>query len=93
MRQVERRFRRSGGFSVGRLEKIKSSDTPLLSRAIGEGTIQDGCSVAAPSEFNFEPGRRLLCVRGSGYAVLFAAFGPIYEEASSRTDIETFSVI
>jgi hypothetical protein len=84
--------RRSGGFSVGRPEKISQADTPLLNRSIGEGIIQEGGRVVVPAEFNFQPGRRLLCVRGSGYSVLFAAFGPIYEGAASRTNIASFRI-
>jgi hypothetical protein len=83
---------RSGGFSVGRLEKLADLATPLLRRSMGQGDIQGDGQVAVPPEAHIQPGERLLSVRGSGYAVLFCTGGPIYEEALKRSDIETFSV-
>jgi hypothetical protein len=44
-----------------------------------------------PSALGFQPGERLLVVRGSGLALGFVPRGPIYEEALRHTEIEVFS--
>ena len=84
--------RRSGGFSVGRQEKLGGSSTPLLRRSIGQGLIQEKEQIAVPPGTGIQPGQRLLAVRGSGYAVLFLTGGPIHEEAQNRPEIETFNL-
>jgi hypothetical protein len=84
--------RRSGGFSVGRLEKLAGSTHPLLRRSMGQGIVMGDGRIAVPTEAHIQPGERLLSVRGSGYAVLFITGGPIYEKALKRSDIETFII-
>jgi len=84
--------RRSGGFSVGRPEKLNDPANPLLRRALGPGIILEEGRIAVPPGTGIQPGQRLLAVRGSGYAVLFLANGPIYEEAQKRPEIETISI-
>jgi hypothetical protein len=44
-----------------------------------------------PSRVRFQPGERLLIVRGSGWALGFLQRGPIYEEALRHPEIEVFS--
>lgn len=83
--------RRSGGFSVGRVEKLEGSDNPILRRSIGKGAILSGGRISVPAGANIQPGERLLAVRGSGYAVIFLRRGPIYERALNRADIEVFA--
>lgn len=83
--------RRSGGFSVARLEKLDGPGRLLLRRSIGPGSILRDHRIAVPAETGIQPGQRLLAVRGSGYAVLFLTGGPIYEKALKHPDIETFN--
>jgi hypothetical protein len=85
--------RRSGGFSVGRQEKLAGPASPLLRRSIGQDSVQEDGRIAIPPVAHIQPGERLLSVRGSGYAVLFATGGPIYEKALKRSDIETFTTL
>jgi len=85
--------RRSGGFSVGRLEKLAGSVSPIVSRSIGQGIVQSERRIALPPEASIQPGRHLLAVRGSGYAMAFITGGPIYEEALEHAEIETFAVL
>ena len=84
--------RRSGGFSVGRPEKLSGSSTPLLRRSFGQGNVQGDGRIAVPSETGIQTGQHLLSVRGSGYAVLFLTGGPIYEEARKHPEIEIFKL-
>lgn len=84
--------RRSGGFSIGRQEKLAGSSTPLLRRSMGQGMIHEEDRIVIPPEAGIQAGQRLLAVRGSGYAVLFLTGGPIYEEAIKYPGIETFTV-
>jgi hypothetical protein len=44
-----------------------------------------------PPEADVQPGERMLAARGSGYALLFLARGPIYEEALKHPELETFA--
>ena len=60
---------------------------------MGQGIVQAEGRIALPPEADILPGKPLLAVRGSGYAVLFATGGPIYEKALKRSDIETFAIL
>ncbi len=84
--------RRSGGCGLARQEKLASVQIPLAKRALGEGLVGENERIAFPSATGFQPGERLLVVRGSGLALGFVQRGPIYEEASRHTEIEVFSV-
>jgi len=83
----------SGGFSVGRLHKLAGSAGPLLRRSLGQGIVQEMGRIAVPPETGLRSGQHLLAVRGSGYAVLFLTCGPIYEEALTRLNLETFPAV
>jgi len=83
--------RRSGGFSVGRLEKLARTTSPILRRSLGQGAIWGERQVIAPKDLDIQPGERLLAVRGSGYAVLFLRHGPIFDEALKHPEIEIFT--
>ena len=48
--------------------------------------------VAFPNAVGFQPGERVLVVRGSGLALGFIQRGPIYEEALRHPEIEMFSI-
>lgn len=80
--------RRSGGFSVGRLERLAMAKIDLSSRVFGQGTVGSGGKVQVPEGVGVEPGTRLLVVRGSGLALGFLQRGPIYEEALSHPELE-----
>ena len=85
--------RRSGGFSIGRPDKLTGPVSLLLRRSLGQGLVRVEGRIALPPGSDIQPGSRLLAVRGSGYAVLFATGGPIYGEALKRSDIETFHIL
>jgi len=85
--------RRSGGFSVGRQQKLAGSASPIMRRCMGHGIVQVEGRIALPPDAHIQPGERLLSVRGSGYAVVFITGGPIYEEALKRSDIMTFAIL
>jgi len=83
---------RSGGFSVGRLEKlVDGTANLLLRRSVGRGILLEGGIIVIPPGADVQPGDRLLAVRGSGYALLFIKYGQIYDEALRHSGIETFS--
>ena len=79
--------RRSGGFSVGRAEKI-----PALfeKRILARGRVARRGRMNLPPETGAQPGDRLLAVRGSGLALGLVAQGPIYEEALKHPELEVF---
>jgi len=82
--------RRSGGFSIGRLEKLEQSQVPIRQRAFAQGEIGAGGQIELPPETGVQPGERLLAVRGSGLVLGFLTQGPIYEEAVKHPEIEKF---
>jgi hypothetical protein len=84
--------RRSGGCGVARREKLAGSQIPLAQRMLGEGMVGENERIAFPSVIGFQPGDRLLVVRGSGLALGLVQRGPIYEEALQHLEIEVFSV-
>lgn len=87
---VFRGSRRSGGFSLGKLDKLENS--PLQTRSIGQTRIgKDGLAMLIP-ELGVQPDERLLAVRGSGLALGFIQYGLIYEEALKHPEIEKFVV-
>ncbi|MBN2550670.1 MAG: hypothetical protein JXB15_16010 [Anaerolineales bacterium] len=88
---ITRGSRRSGGFGLGRQEKLANS--PLLSRFHGRATIGAAGQVVLPAETGLQPGEHLLAVHGSGLALGFVQRGPIYEEALKHSEIETFESI
>jgi hypothetical protein len=58
----------SGGFSIGRVEKIP----PLFERRIlARGRVARRGHVTLPPETGVQPGDRLLAVRGSGLALAY----------------------
>jgi hypothetical protein len=79
--------RRSGGFGIGRADKLP----PLLKkRVLAQGRLGKRGQVVLPPEVEAQAGDRLLAVRGSGYALGFLAQGPIYEEALQHPELEVF---
>jgi hypothetical protein len=79
--------RRSGGFGIGRADKLP----PLLKkRVLAQGQMGKKGQVALPLEVSVQVGDRLLVVRGSGYALGFLAQGPICEEALKHHDLAVF---
>lgn len=84
--------RRSGGFSVGRLEELAGTTSLLLHRSLGQNVIGGEGQVTISAEVDIQPGERLLAVRGSRYALLFIRQGPIFEAATNHPEIEVFAV-
>jgi hypothetical protein len=82
--------RRSGGFSVGRCEKLEGCQSPLRYCFIDQGKVGTGGQIEVPPAVNVQSGDRLLVVRGSGLALGFLTQGPIYEEALHHSEVETF---
>jgi hypothetical protein len=82
--------RRSGGFSIGRLEKIEQSKVPLHLHAFGLGKVGMDGQIEIPLEAGIQPGDRLLAVRGSGMALSLLTRGPIYALALKHAEIEAF---
>ncbi len=80
--------RRSGGFGIGRADKIP----PLLKkRVLAQGRMGKRSQVVLPPEVKAQIGDRLLAARGSGLALGFLAQGPIYEEALKHPELEVFA--
>jgi len=81
--------RRSGGFAVGRVERIAAAAVgpALQKRVVGGGQVKADRRVLLPAQIGIQPGDRLLAVRGSGLALSFLVRGPIYEEALKHPDL------
>ena len=82
--------RRSGGFSMGKQEKLANSG-PLLRRALGSSEISAEGRIPVPRDAHLQVGNCFLAVRGSGYALMFITGGPIHAEARLHPEIEMFS--
>jgi hypothetical protein len=82
-----RSSRRSGGFGIGRADKLP----PLLKkRVLTQGWMGRRGRVVLPPEVGVQVGDRLLAVRGSGYALGFLAHGPIYAAALQHSELAVF---
>ena len=79
--------RRSGGFGIGRADKIPAL---LSKRVLAQGYMGKRGRVVLPSEVEAQVGDRLLTVRGSGYALGFLAHGPIYAAALQHSELAVF---
>jgi hypothetical protein len=79
---------RSGGFGIGKRDKLLSS--PIQTRVLAQAIVHKQGKVLLPQNVEANPGDRLLVVRGSGLALGFLARGPIYEEALKHPELETF---
>jgi hypothetical protein len=79
--------RRSGGFGIGRADKIPAL---LKKRVLAQGRMGRHGRVVLPPEVSVQVGDRLLAVRGSGYALGFLAQGPIYETALRHSELVVF---
>jgi hypothetical protein len=77
--------KRSGGFSIGRVEKLPSL---FEKRILARGRMARQGRVTLPLETCVRPGDRLLAVRGSGLALGLSAQGPIYELALKHPELE-----
>lgn len=84
-----RSSQRSGGFGLGRKAVLALS--PIGSRIREEGTMREQGHFILPETLQILPGERLLAVRGSGLALSFLRYGPIYEEALRHPELEVFS--
>ncbi|MEW5869741.1 MAG: hypothetical protein AB1894_10740 [Chloroflexota bacterium] len=84
--------RTSGGFGIGRPERLAGSPVRLQSRTLGQGVIEAGGLVKIPAGIDLQPGARLLAARGSGLALGFLQRGRIYSEALQHPEIEVFEV-
>jgi hypothetical protein len=82
--------RRSGGFGLGRLERVPAR---LRARVLGHNLMGDKGQVVAPPEVEVQSGQRLLAARGSGLALGFLTRGPIYEEALKHPELEVFKEV
>jgi hypothetical protein len=82
--------RRSGGFSIGRVEKLEQNEVPLHLHAFGQGKMGPDGQIGVPLEADVRPGDRLLAVRGSSMALSLLTRGPIYELALKHPEVETF---
>lgn len=82
--------RSSGGFGIGRAEKLSKARVPLQRSSFASVTVGKGGEVVLPVQAGVRPGDRLLSVRGSGMALGFIQYGPIYEEALIHPEIETW---
>ena len=79
--------RRSGGFGIGRADKLP----PLLKkRVLAQGRMGKRGQVVLPPEVEAQAGDRLVVVRGSGYALGFLAQGPIYAAALQHSELVVF---
>lgn len=79
----------SGGFALGKRERILSS--VLYLRIFAEATMEERMRFTLPDVFAASPDQRFLVVRGSGLALSFLEYGPIYEEALQHPEIEGFT--
>lgn len=81
--------RRSGGFGLGKKNKITGSI--IHSRIVEEGIIQENMQFTLPHFLAAVVGEKFLVVRGSNYALSFLQKGPIVEEALQHLDVEEFT--
>lgn len=82
--------RQSGGFGLGRRERLALS--PIRSRILAEGTMGEQMQVILPKTLEIQPGEHLLVVRGSGLALSFLQQGPICDEAQHHPEVEVFAI-
>lgn len=82
----------SGGFSMGRSERLAQSKIDLGLRLLGQGVIDPSRQIAHSPNLGLNPRARLLVVRGSGLALGFLQHGPIYGEALRHLELETFTI-
>ena len=83
--------RRSGDCSIAQRKKLARSEVSLAQRKLGEGVIGENEMITFLGVAGFQPGERLLIVRGSGLVLGFVQRSPIHEEASLHPKIEVFS--
>jgi hypothetical protein len=81
--------KRSGGFALGKREKVLSS--VLYLRIFAETEMEEQLCFNLPDPLDTSPGQRFLVVRGSGLALSFLQYGSIYEEALRHPEIEVFA--
>jgi len=79
--------RRSGGFGIGRADKIPAL---LRKRVLAQGRMGQHGRVVLPPEVGVQVGDRLLAVRGSGLALGFLVQGPIYAAALQHSGLVVF---
>ena len=84
--------RTSGGFSLGRPDRLAQSKIDWMQSALGQGTIDQTQQVVNPPDLGLKAGDRLLVGRGSGLALEFLQRGPIFQEALQHPELEVFSI-
>jgi hypothetical protein len=83
----------SGGFGIARREKLEGLQIPLIRRSIRAGVVGENGQIVIPAGIGLKSNDRLLAVRGSGLALGFVRYGPIYEEALKHPELETFKAV
>lgn len=83
---------RSGGFSISTPALWPSSfgtweNNP---RVYGQTRLLASGRVQLPPEIGLKAHKRLLVIRGSGNALGFSAYGPIYQIALKHTELSVF---
>ncbi len=82
---------RSGGFGLTSLRLLEHSSLPVKQeRILGRGVFVPPRTVRVPDHIPVHPSDRLLTIFGSGFALGFAARGPIFEEALRHPELEVF---
>jgi hypothetical protein len=80
----------SGGFAVGRADRLADSPLSAGSRILARGSIRQEKRIDLPSAVGVQPGDRLLAARGSGLALGFLVKGRIVDEALKHPELEVF---
>lgn len=82
--------RRSGGFSLGRPEKLAQTKISLDQQVFAQGNIMAGGQVHIPPVCDIFPGYCLLVVRNSGFELGFFTRGLIVEIARQHPELLAF---
>lgn len=84
--------RKSGGFGLTSRRLLQRSSLPFTGKhVLGQAKISNTWKIVIPDSIPIIPLDRLLTVFGSGYALGFITFGPIFEEALKHLELEEFN--
>ena len=83
--------KKSGGFGIARQPVVAAM--PFFARIFSQGGIGENGIIKIPKMIECQPGDKFLAVRGSGVALGFVQYGPIFEEALKHDEIESFQAI
>ena len=84
--------RRSGGFGLCHRRLLEALPAQFQDRVLAWSQIDEARLVPLPPELGASEGDRFLVARGSGRALGFLAQGPIWEEASTHSELESFGL-